>query len=69
MQPFISLTSLDLINNERRADPRLIAAAGYPLPTTRRKPRRTVGVLLVRIGRWIEGERRDLVPDAATTPA
>jgi hypothetical protein len=55
MQPYIPVNVLEAINEERRADPRVIAAAGYPLSPFRRKPRHSLGNLLIRLGRLIEG--------------
>jgi hypothetical protein len=67
MHPYIPLNTLESMAAERRADPRVIAAAGYPLTGSRRKPRHSLGALLVRFGRWVEGTRREHVPVA--TPA
>lgn len=69
MQPFFSPTSLDLIAEQQRVDPRLIAAAGYPAPKPRRKPRQFVGNLLVRLGQWTAGKHLEHIPEAATTTA
>jgi hypothetical protein len=63
MQPYIPINILEAIMEERRPDPRVIAASGYPLRKPRRSAREALGALLVRMGHLIEGN------NATTTAA
>lgn len=67
MNNYIPLAVLEALAEQRRPDPKYLAAAGWPLPRPKRQPRRAIGNLLVRIGQRLQGAGH--IPLRAAAPA
>lgn len=68
LAPYSPLDFMEAVARERRIDPRILAAQGAIAPV-RDTTRRRLGKLVVRFGRWIEGQHSDYrpKPSLATT--